>query len=96
MPGNYAISIIICAAINELEALNAGLTFIAHESLGSYTPACAPLSIRERAIYPADFITCLKLSMKNIRLFQVCINKYRPRWSGSTPRRGIVNVTAPL
>lgn len=33
VPGNYAISIIIRAAINELEALSAGLTFIAHESL---------------------------------------------------------------
>lgn len=32
VPGNYAISIIIRAAINELEPLNAALTFIAHES----------------------------------------------------------------
>lgn len=46
VPGNYAISIIIRAAINELAALNAGLTFISHESLGSRTSA----SIRERAI----------------------------------------------
>lgn len=70
MPGNYAISIIIRAAINELDALNAGLTFIAHESLGLDIGRATSVPIRERAVYPVDFITLSDELMKNARLFQ--------------------------
>lgn len=54
----------------------------------------ASASIRERAVYPADFITLSDVSMKKTRLFQTPLYIINIARGEHARRREIVNVTA--